>query len=336
MPPESPSPALFFDTINAYQRTEALRAAIELGLFTQVASGRRTSEQLAAACRASPRGTRILADYLTVLGFLQKSGDRYGLTPDAAAFLDRRSPAYMGGVVEFLLAGDHRESFSHLTEAVRRGGTATSDEGTVSHDNPIWVAFARAMAPMMSLPARLLTDLVGGDTQRPLRVLDVAAGHGLFGIAVAEHYPNARVTALDWPNVLAVAAENARAAGVAGRHALLPGSGFTTDWGGPYDVVLLTNFFHHFDLPTCRKLAAKAHAALAPGGRALTLEFIPEPDRVSPPPAATFALTMLATTASGDAYTFAEYEAVFAQAGFVRSEFRDLPPSPQQAVVSYK
>jgi 2-polyprenyl-3-methyl-5-hydroxy-6-metoxy-1,4-benzoquinol methylase len=336
MTPQSPSPALFFDTINAYQRTEALRAALELDLFTLVAAGQRTAGQIAGACQASPRGVRILADYLTVLGFLRKTGEQYDLTPDAAPFLDRRSPGYLGGAVDFLLADDLRQAFRQLTAAVRRGGTAISDEGTVSHDNPIWVAFARAMAPMMRLTARQLAEVVGGDAQRALRVLDVAAGHGLFGIGVAERYPQAHVTALDWPNVLAVAQENARAAGVAPRHALLPGSGFATDWGGPYDVVLLTNFLHHFDLPTCQKLAEKACAALAPGGRAITLEFIPEPDRVSPPPAATFALTMLATTAAGDAHTFAEYEQVFAQAGFRRSEFRPLPPTTQQVVVSYK
>ena len=207
----------------------------------------------------------------------------------------------------------------------------------MSHDNPIWVAFARAMAPLMQMPAELLADLVGGDREQPLRVLDVAAGHGLFGIAVAQRYPKARVTALDWPNVLAVAAENAGAAGVADRHTLLPGSAFEVDWGGPYDVVLLTNFLHHFDLPTCGRLAAKAHAALAPGGRAVTLEFVPERRPRHPagrPPA--FALTMLATTARGDAYTFAEYERMFAAAGFARSEFHPLPPTTQQAVVSYK
>src|SRR5262249_4914100 len=143
-------------------------------------------------------------------------------------------------------------------------------------------------------------------------------------------------TALDWPDVLAVAAENAGRAGVSERHALLPGSAFDTDWGGPYDVVLLTNFLHHFDAPTCRQLAAKAHAALGPGGRALTLEFIPEPDRVTPPATASFALAMLATTARGDAYTFAEYQDIFASAGFRRSEFPPLPPTAQQAVVSYR
>src|SRR5262249_46394053 len=158
-------------------------------------------DQLAAACQASPRGVRILADYLTILGFLRKHGDRYELTPDAEVFLNRRSPAYLGGALDFLLTAELRECFRHLTAAVRRGGTAVSDEGTVSPDNPIWVEFARAMAPLMHLPARLLADLVGGDTQQPLRVLDVAAGHGLFGITLAERYPQARVTALDWPKV---------------------------------------------------------------------------------------------------------------------------------------
>src|SRR5262249_36563395 len=157
-----------------------------------------------------------------------------------------------------------------------------SEEGTVSHDNPIWVAFARGMAPLMQLPARLLTDLIGGDTQQPLRVLDVAAGHGIFGITVAERYLQARITALDWPNVLAVATENAQRRAVPARHSLLPGSAFDAEWGGPYDVILLTNFLHHFDKPTCRQLAEKCHAALVPGGRVITLEFIPEPDRISP------------------------------------------------------
>jgi hypothetical protein len=89
-------------------------------------------------------------------------------------------------------------------------------------------------------------------------------------------------------------------------------------------------------VPACETLTAKAFASLAPGGRALTLDFIPEPDRVTPPSAAAFALTMLATTAHGDAYTFAEFQQVFAKAGFLRSEFHALPPTMQQAVVSYK
>ncbi len=331
-----PSPGLFFGTINAYQRTAALRAAIELDLFSAVGEEGQTAAELAAKCGAAERGVRILADYLTILGFLAKSAERYELTADSAMFLNRQSPAYLGGTLEFLLTPALTDCFAKLTAAVRKGGTAVSDDGTVSHDNPIWVDFARAMAPLMHLPAQLLVGLVGGDSGQPLRVLDVAAGHGMFGITIAQHFSRAEITALDWENVLAVAGENARRTGVSDRHRLLPGSAFDVDWGGPYDVVLLTNFFHHFDVPTCETLARKAHAALAPGGRAITLEFIPEPDRVTPAGTADFALTMLATTAHGDAYTFAEYQHMFANAGFARSEFHPLPPTFQQAVVSFR
>jgi 2-polyprenyl-3-methyl-5-hydroxy-6-metoxy-1,4-benzoquinol methylase len=332
----APSPALFFDTVSAYQRTDALRTAIELDLFTHIGSGHQTVEQIAVACHASARGIRILADYLTIIGFLRKTGDRYELLPDTAVFLNRKSPAFVGSSIDFLLTPQIQQCFASLTTAVRQGGTAISEEGTVSYDNPIWVAFAEAMVPLMQLPAKLLVDLIGGDRQQPIRVLDVAAGHGIFGITIAQNYPHAKITALDWPNVLSVASKNATAAQVADRHSLLAGSAFEVDWGGPYDVVLLTNFLHHFDVATCAKLAEKSFQALAPDGRAVTLEFIPEPDRISPPGTATFALTMLATTAHGDAYTFAEYEQLFAKAGFARSTFHSLPPTTQQAVVSYR
>src|SRR3954451_17797360 len=97
MAPQGPSPALFFDTMSAYQRTEALRAAIELDLFSLVGAGRRTAPELAEACGAAPRGVRILADYLTIVGLLRKQGDTYELSADAKVFLDRASPAYVGG-----------------------------------------------------------------------------------------------------------------------------------------------------------------------------------------------------------------------------------------------
>ncbi len=336
MPSQGPSPGLFFDTINAYQRTQALKTAIEIDLFSSIAAGSTTAAQLAAVCGIAERGARILADYLVIGGFLTKSVDQYSLTLDSATFLTRSSPAYLGGTLQFLLTPSLTECFTQLATAIKRGGTAVSDEGTVSHDNPIWVDFARAMGPMMHLPAQLLVGLIGGEKSQPLRVLDIAAGHGLFGISVAQHYLNAHVTALDWKNVLQVAQENAERAGVADRYSQLPGSAFDTNWGGPYDVVLITNFFHHFDLATCEQIARKACEALAPGGRAVTLEFIPDEGRVTPVGTAGFALTMLATTGHGDAYTFPEYEQVFAKSGFVRSEFHPLPPTMQQAVISYR
>jgi ubiquinone/menaquinone biosynthesis C-methylase UbiE len=169
-----------------------------------------------------------------------------------------------------------------------------------------------------------------------MRVLDLAAGHGMFGIAFAKLNPQARVVALDWPAVLEVARQNAHAAGVADRFETIGGSAFDADWGGKYDVVLLANFLHHFDAPTCEALLRKTHAALAEGGRAVALEFIPDEDRGGPPESVMFALTMLATTPSGDAHTFAEYGRMFRVAGFKRSELHPLDPTMERVVIGYR
>jgi 2-polyprenyl-3-methyl-5-hydroxy-6-metoxy-1,4-benzoquinol methylase len=163
-------------------------------------------------------------------------------------------------------------------------------------------------------------------------VLDIAAGHGLFGIEVAKQNLEARVVALDWAPVLAVARQNARKAGVEDRFETLPGSAFDVDFGGPYDIVLLTNFLHHFDVPTCVRLLQKVRAALKPGGVAATLEFVPNEDRVSPPMAAGFSLTMLASTVAGDAYTFRELESMYREAGFTGMTAHPVPESPHTVV----
>jgi SAM-dependent methyltransferase len=265
----------------------------------------------------SERGARILCDFLVVGGFLTNDGQEYRLTPDSAAFLDRRSPAYMGGITDFLLSPHITDGFKDVAASVRKGGTVLPEGGSVAPEHPMWVRFARAMAPMMHLPAQLLADLVEVPPGRPTKVLDLAAGHGLFGIAFARRHPDVEVVAQDWPAVLEVAQENARAAGVADRYRTLAGSAFDVEYGTGYDLVLLTNFLHHFDPPTCETLLRKVHAALADGGRAVTLEFVPNPDRVSPPAAAAFSLIMLSTTPAGDAYTFPELEAMFAGAGFL-------------------
>lgn len=333
---QPPSPALLFETINAYQRTAAIKAGIELGLFTALAEGHATPEALAGPCQASERGLRILCDYLTIAGFLTKGEGGYALTPSSAVFLNQHSPAYAGGVIDFLLSPGIVDGFTSLTQAVRQGGTAISEEGTVAPENPVWVQFARAMMPMMAMPAQQIASLVPCDPERPLKVLDIAAGHGLFGIAFAQRYPQAQVFALDWPQVLEVASQNAANAGVGERHHPLPGSAFEVEYGTGYDLVLLTNFLHHFDVPTCEGLLRKIHASLAEGGRVVTLEFIPDDNRITPPSAAGFSLTMLASTRSGDAYTFAELDSMLRNAGFSRNEVHALPPFEGKIVVSQK
>ena len=322
VPHHQPTPERFFDAVNAYTQTEAIKAAIELEVFTAIAEGNTTAATIAKRCSAAERGVRTLCDFLTVHGFLAKEGTQYALPPETALFLDRHSPAYLGGAIEFLLTPRLREAHARLAQAVRRGGTALGD-GTLEPENPDWVKFAEAMMPLMHMPAEIMAAELrkGGEAHK---VLDIAAGHGIFGIAVAKENPAAQIHAADWKNVLEVASKNARAMGVADRHHLIPGSAFDTDFGGGYDLVLVTNFLHHFDVPTCTAFMRKVHAALKPGGRAAIAELVPNPDRVSPPTAAAFSLMMLATTPSGDAYTFAELEKISKDAGFTRVEL--APP----------
>ena len=333
---QQPSPQLFFQTINAHQRTEALKAAIELEVFTAIGEGNTTAAEIAQRCQTSERGTRILCDYLTIMDMLTKQGDRYGLTLDSATFLDKRSPAYLGNATEFLCSPMMFENTKRIADAVRKGGTVMEDEGTVSTENPVWVKFARGMAPLMAMPAQLMAKLADPQPAGKLKILDIAAGHGLFGIAFATNNPEAEVTAVDWKSVLEVAKENAQKAGVADRYHTIEGNAFDVEFGSGYDLILLTNFLHHWDPPTNETLLRKVHAALAEGGRAVTLEFVPNEDRVTPPDSAGFSLIMLIGTPSGDAYTFSQLEQMFAHAGISRSTLLPLPPTIQQVVISEK
>ncbi len=333
---QGPTPVRIFETMTAYQQSAALKAAIELDLFTAVAEGADQPASIAARTESSERGVRILCDYLTVCQFLEKRDGRYRLTPESKLFLVRTSPAYVGAMSVFLGGDELHKAFRGLTEAVRRGTTTMEAEGSMTAEHPMWEDFARGMAALQFPASEAIAALVRAEALGECKVLDVAAGHGVFGVAIARHNPQAQVYALDWANVLPYARANAERAGVAERFHEIPGSAFEVEWGNDYDLVLLTNFFHHFDRETCVGLMRKAHAALKDGGRAVTQEFVPNEDRVSPPVAASFSMMMLGTTPSGDAYTFSELDQMFRNAGFASSELHALPPTFQQAVISYK
>ena len=327
--PAAPSPVLIFETMNAYQRSAALRSGIELGVFTAIGAGATTAAEIGRKCEAAERGVRILCDYLTVAGFLTKTNGRYGLTQDSSFFLDSRSPAYIGGAVRFLNGEHSVRSFRQLTESVRRGGTVLEDH-SMQADNPIWVDFAEGMYTLMTPAAEATAALLPGG---PIRVLDIAAGHGAFGITVARQNPEAEIVAVDWSDVLAVAQRHAVRAGAATRYRTLPGDAFKVDFGSGYDAVLVTNFFHHFSPATNEILLRKIRAALKPGGLAVALEFVPNEDRVSPPVPAAFSLTMLANTQEGDSHTLAEHRTAFQNAGFESLEVHPIQGMPQTIMV---
>lgn len=332
--PTMPSADIVFDTLFAYQRSAALRSAIDLEMFTAIDEGIHTAAGIANRCGASERGTRILCDYLCVLGLLTKSDNSYRLSPEAATFLSKRSPAYLGTTAQFLLRPELKRNFDNLTETVKRGGVAP-EGNTVAEENPIWVEFAHAMMPMMVPAAHAIAGLLASAAPSGPKVLDIAAGHGLFGITIAQRDPRAEIVAVDWRPVLAVAEEHARFAEVQERYRALAGDAFKVDFGAGYDVALVTNFLHHFDQATCTTFLRKVNHALKPGGHLVLLEFVPNPDRVSPPIPAGFSLTMLAGTPTGDAYTFAELRHQLEDAGFSNVSAHSLP-TPQTILLAQK
>jgi ubiquinone/menaquinone biosynthesis C-methylase UbiE len=237
-------------------------------------------------------------------------------------------------MMEFLTTPEIVRNFDDLTATVRRGSVAP-ESNAVRDENPVWQKFARAMVPMMMPLSQGIADVLDVAAAGPIRVLDIAAGHGMFGIALAQRNPKAEVVAVDWAGVLQVASDNAAKMGVGARHTALPGDAFKVDWGAGYDVALVTNFLHHFDRQTCTGLLRKIHRSLNAGGRVAVLEFVPNDDRVTPPMAASFAMQMLGGTMSGDAYTFRELEEMLTAAGFSGMTQHTLQ-GPQTLVVGRK
>lgn len=313
---EQPNPQGIFERIVGFQMSAALATAIELDIFTLIGRGANTCAKLAEASHAHERGVRSLCDYFAATGLLRKHDGVYALTAESAAFLDRASPQCLGSIAEFLHGEMLLAAFGGLTEAVRRGRTSLGERGTMAPEHPAWVSFARGMVPMAAPQAAQLANIVARRGLAPRSVLDIACGHGLYGIAIARAQAQVRLTSQDWKPVLAVAHENAVRAGVAERTTQLAGDAFEVDLGGPHDLALVVNFVHHFTPEDCVRFFTKLRRALAPGGQVCVVEFLVNEDRVTPTPPATFSLVMLATTRGGDAFTEAELRTMLATAGF--------------------
>ncbi|HST52996.1 MAG TPA: class I SAM-dependent methyltransferase [Pyrinomonadaceae bacterium] len=332
--PQAPSPLeQIWQMSFSFTPARVLSTATQLGLFSHLAAGRSTVADVAGAAGASERGMRMILDALVGFGLLAKSDGRYELMPHARQYLVRDSPDYVGGLLE---SGAMLEAWSHLTECVRTGRPFRKVESQEMAEE-FFPMLVRTLHVVNREPARRTAEALGaGTTAKNLRVLDVACGSGVWGIAFAEADAGARVTAQDFPGVFRTTREYVRRHGLEDRFDYLPGDLKEVDFGeGRYDLAILGNIVHSEGEQSSRELFGKLQRALAPGGRIVVIDMIPDDARTAPPYALVFALNMLINTELGDTYTLAEYTGWLKDAGFQRVETADIG-SHSPAVIGHK
>ena len=308
------TPEPIMHLLQGAQATGIVKAGIDLGIFTQIAAGKTSAAAIATACGTPERSTRLLCTALAGLGVLTKRGDSYANTPAVEQFLVRGKPTYMGEVSNVFAGEMMVNALANLAAAVRNDGSVLPNHAeTPKH--PFWETFARSTAAIAMPAAQALDGALAGffAEHKTVRVLDVAAGSGLYGYTLARR-PGVEVTFLDWPNVLVETREWGKRLGAdMSRVKTIEGNLFDVGFGGPYDLVVMSHIFHHFDPPTCARLMAKAAGALAPRGRLVVHDFFYD-EELANPMGALFSMTMLAWT-KGQAYAQSEYETWCRQAG---------------------
>jgi SAM-dependent methyltransferase len=327
--PEGPTPERIMQIGWGFAPMFSLATALELRLFAHVAGGKTTQAALEAATGASRRGLGMLLNAMVGLGFLTRAGSgeaaRYGLAPDAEAFLVEGRPGYHGGIV-CLAARRFIQDWAKLTDCVRTG------KPVIAVDKPeegvtLWTELVDALFPMgYAAAAHVGRELRRLHPSGTLRLLDVAAGSGVWGIAAAQHDPAVHVVAFDLPETLAHTRRWASQCGVADRFEFRAGDIREGDLGSAeFDAVILGHICHSEGAEHSRRLLAKVARALKPGGTIVIADMLPDEDRSGPPFPLLFALNMLAHTTEGDTFTFAEYEAWLREVGFQDARLLEGP-----------
>jgi len=313
-----------------YAPSLMIEAAVKHGVFDQLDSGAKSVGELAAATGASHRGLRALLYALAGFNLLAKDEDgRFSLTPESATYLVKGKPGYMGG-----LAGQVSTLtlplWLKLNDCVATGQPAVG----VNHETAGSEFFEKLVMdifPMGYPAARGLAAHLAEAGVKPARALDLAAGSGVWSIALAQHFPELRVTAVDWPRVIEVTRQSVTRQGLAGRYSFVAGDLASADFGSGYDVATLGQILHSEGEQRSRALLRKTFDALAPGGTIAIAEFLVNPDRSGPPPALVFAVNMLVATDEGDTWSFGEIAGWLREVGFENP--RTLPGPGQSPLI---
>jgi hypothetical protein len=319
-----------------------LQTATKFGLFTLLGGRGMTGAQLCAALELAPRANPDFFDALVALGMLDRDGDGpdgvYRNSAEAAVFLDKTSPAYIGGFLE--MGHDRLYPFwVDLGTALKTGKpqNETKDGGTslfeqLYADPARLKQFLSAMSGVsagnfMALAAKF--DFSGYAT-----LCDMGGAEGILAMTVARTHPHMRCTSADLPVVQPIAQEKIAAAGLADRvdTAVVD---FLIDPLPHADVITMGMVLHDWDLPTKKLLIAKAYEALPPGGALIAIEQMIDDARRTSVSGLMMSLNMLVEIGDAFDYTGADFAGWAREAGFTRSEVLHLA-GPCSAAIAYK
>jgi len=332
------TPQQLFEMINGYVVSGAIKAALDLEVFTLIANGKNTADQIAGAQKITPRAARILCDVLVAQGLLTKSSGRYGLAPISGAMLVKGSPGYLGAMLYGTIVNRFMwDGAGRMTE-VLRAGHSLLEQGAEARQNPFWEEFARGTREAAMIIGPMVADVAASafDGKSPARILDIASGSGYYGFSALKKFPNARLTSMDWANVLALTEATVSELGLKDRVEFRPGDIFSDDLGSNYDLILAVNIYHHFSPAKNTELSKRLGAALASGGALVIVDQVPDEGREHDRLALMFAMTLMLWTQEGDTFTKSEYERMLKPAGFAPIELRELPAFGQKAIIAMK
>jgi SAM-dependent methyltransferase len=268
---------------------------------------------------------------------LRDDAGRYELTPESATYLVSDKPAYLGGMLAHsstqLIPG-----WLDLPEIVRSGhpGKTVNQQadGSVFFEQFVSALFAMNYPSAVAAAEALGIALA----KEPVKVLDIAAGSGVFGIAFAQQSPQVTVTAVDWPKVIEITRRTAARCGVGERCAFVAGDIDAADFGAGYNVATLGHILHSEGAERSRKLLYKTYQAMAPGGTIVIAEFLVNADRRGPVNGLLFDVNMLVHTdhtEKGGTYSFEEIRGWLEECGF--RDARTVPsPGPSPLILATK
>jgi len=329
-------------TATAFWASKVLLTAVELDIFTKLGEGAATAAELGKAAGLHPRGTYDFFDALVALKFLNRDGDgpsgKYRNTPETATFLNKKSPAYIGGMPEML--NSRLFGFWNGLGTALRTGQPQSE--TRHGGKPIFEAiysnqaslgeFLDAMTGLQAANFAQLAEKFNFSRYRT--VSDIGGALALLSRIVASRHPHLTCKSFDLPPVAPLAQKHVNAAGMQGRIEIVSGD-FFVDPLPKADVITMGNILHDWNLEKKKILIKKAYEALPPDGAFIAIENVIDDARRENAFGLLMSLNMLIELGDAFDYTGADFRTWCSEAGFRRFEIIPLA-GPTSAAIAYK